>query len=117
MPDSDRYPRKLSQSFSGALRTFAFWISNGTVGHPLLEGVDYSDLLKDEPSALELTYAIFANVIELDDDGTVLNAKYAERRAAQWLRSYCDPGFEVDPPFEDWEIALHEAPPPEDPGF
>ena len=29
-------------SFSGALRTFSFWIANGTVGHPLLDGIDYS---------------------------------------------------------------------------
>jgi hypothetical protein len=30
--------QKLGNSFSAALRTFAFWVANGTVGHPLLEG-------------------------------------------------------------------------------
>ena len=30
---------KLSQSFSGALRQFSYWIANGTVGYPLLEGI------------------------------------------------------------------------------
>lgn len=115
MTEDKHSPRRLSHSFSGALRTFSFWIANGTVGHPLLEEIDYGDLLTNEPSALEATYAIFANVIELDDAGNVLNAKYAERRAAQWLRSYCDPNYEVQPPFEDWEVCLHDPPPREDP--
>ncbi len=106
--------QKLSHSFSGALRTFSYWVARGTVGLPLLEGFDYSNLLSSEPSALERVYAIFANVIEMDDEGTVINAKYAERRAAQWLRSYVDPTYVVDPPFEDWETALHDPPPASD---
>jgi hypothetical protein len=95
----------LSPSFSGALRTFSYWIANGTVGRPLLEGVDYSCIFS-EPSALEQAYAIFANVIEIDESGTVLNAKYAERRAAQEILRYVT-GQPVEPPFEDWETYLH----------
>ena len=68
-----------------------------------------------EPSALEQMYAIFANVIELDEDGSVLNAKYAERRAAQWLRRYMDSRYEILPPLENWESELHEPPPRFDP--
>lgn len=98
--------QKLSHSFSGALRTFSFWIANGTVGLPLLQGIDYSCIFED-PSALERSYAIFANVIEMDDQGTVLNAKYAERRAAQYIRSYVDSSYQVEPEFEDWEIELY----------
>jgi hypothetical protein len=105
---------KLGDSFSGALRTFAFWVSNGSVGHPLLEGFDFK-LVLHEPSAMERVFAIFANVIELDDEGTVINAKYAEHRAAQSLRAYIDPDYVVKPPFEDWEIALHSPPPLIDP--
>lgn len=33
-----------------------------------------------------------------------MNANDAEIRAAQCLRSYCDPGYQVEPPFEDWDI-------------
>lgn len=99
--------KRVSHSFSGALRTFSFWVANGTLGHPILDGVDYSSLLSDEPSALEQTYAIFANVIEMDSEGNVLNAKHAEKRAAQWLRGYCDPTYGVIPPFENWEVKLH----------
>jgi hypothetical protein len=73
---------------------------------PLLEGFDYSCIF-DEPSALEATYAIFVNVLETDETGKVLNAKAAEHRAAQWIRSYIDQGYVVDPPFEDWETHLY----------
>jgi len=97
---------KLSHSTSHAIRQFSFWIANRTVGLPLLDGIDYSCIF-DEPSALEQTYAIFANVLELDPDGNVINAKHAEHRAAQFIRRYVEPAYRVDPPFEDWEVALH----------
>jgi hypothetical protein len=79
--------------------------------HNMLQGVDYVGLYGSEPSAIEQAYAIFANVLELDDHGQVLNATHAHRRATDYLRTYCDPSFQVQPPFEDWELALH-APPP-----
>lgn len=100
---------KLSNSFSGALRTFAYFIASGT--HYQLQGVDYLSLFGDEPSAIEQAFAIYANVIELDSEGNVLNAKHAEKRATDYIKSYCDSSFEVTPPYEDWEIELH-APPP-----
>jgi hypothetical protein len=99
---------KVSHQFSGALRTFAFWIANRSVGQPVLEGVDYACIF-EEPSALEAAFAIFANVAEMDDEGNVLNAKWAERRAAQYIRQYVT-GEQPDPPFEPWEVELHEPP-------
>jgi len=96
---------KLSHSLSGALRTFSYFLASGT--HYMLEGVQYLDLYGNEPSAIERTYAIFANVLELDENGKVMNLKHAEKRATDYLRSYCDRSFRVEPPFEDWEIALH----------
>ncbi|ATY30949.1 DUF7677 family protein [Sphingomonas psychrotolerans] len=99
---------KVSHEFSGALRTFAFWVANRTVGLPLLEGIDYSCIF-EEPSALEATFAIYANVMEMDDDGKVLNAKWAEHRAAQYILMYVT-GQKPEPPFEEWEDALHEPP-------
>lgn len=103
---------KLSDSFSGALRTFAYFMSSGT--HYMLKGVDYLGLYGNEPSAIEQVYAIYVNVLEMDETGQVLNAKYAEKRATDYLRSYCDPTYEVSPPFEDWEVALYEPPPLKD---
>ena len=99
---------RLSSSFSGALRTFAYFMASGTQN--TLKGVDYLSLYGEEPSAIEMVFAIYANVIELDAEGTVLNAKYAEKRATDYLRAYCEPSFDVDPPYEDWEMELHAPP-------
>lgn len=103
---------KLSNSFSGALRTFTYFIASGT--HYQLNGIKYLDLFGEEPSAIEQVFAIFANVIELDENGNVLNAKYAEKRAVDYIRSYCMPEFVVQPPYEDWETELHSPPPMKD---
>jgi hypothetical protein len=97
---------KLSHSVSGAVRQFSYWIANRTVGRPILEGIDYSCIF-EEPSALEQTYAIFINILEVDENGNVTNAKHAEKRAAQFIRSYIDRSYVVDPAFEDWEVHLH----------
>lgn len=99
---------RLSNDFSGALRTFAYFMASGT--HYMLEGVDYLALYGEEPSAIEQAFAIFANVIELDENGDVRNFTHAQKRATDYIRSYCDPAFIVSPPFEDWEIALHGPP-------
>lgn len=80
---------KLSHSFSSALRTFAYFMASGTQN--TLEGIDYLSLYCEEPSAFEQVFAIYANVLELDEDGNVLNAKYAEKRATDYLRPYCAP--------------------------
>ena len=102
MSDSSR----LSAGASGALRTFAYWIANGSLGNPLLEGIDYWSEMRDSPSLLEQTVAIFANVLVLDDLGKPTNATEAERRAAMWVRQYCT-GVPAEPPLEGWEVALH----------
>lgn len=96
---------KLSHSVRGALRTFSYFLASGT--HSMLEGVQYLDLYGKEPSAIEQTYAIFTNVLEVDERGEVLNLNHAEKRATDYLRYFCDPTFRVVPPFEDWEVELH----------
>ena len=109
-----RHPQKLSQEFSGALRTFSFWVANGTLGLPLLNGIDYWSEMKESPSLMEMTYAIFANVVEFDEEGQPINAKWAEYRAAQHIRSYCDQSYKVEPPFEAWEQELYGPAPKND---
>lgn len=96
---------KLSHEVSGALRTFSYFLASGT--HYMLEGVPYLELYGEAPSAIEQTYAIFANVLEFDAQGKVTNRKHAEKRATDYLRSYFDRSYRVEPPFEDWELALH----------
>lgn len=107
MPDLPS-PSGLSHGASGALRRFAGWVARGSVGHPLLEGIEYWDDLRDSPSQMETLFAIFANNLQLDADGEPTNEKYAERRAAIWLYSYCTgqqpPG---EPPLEAWEVELY----------
>ena len=99
---------RLSPGASGAIRRFAGWVARGSVGHPLLDEIDYWAELRDSPSQMETSYAIFANVLELDDRGEPVNEKYAERRAATWLYLYCTgelpPG---EPDLEPWECALY----------
>jgi hypothetical protein len=97
----------LSSSVSGALRQFSYWVANGTVGLSILDGIDYRSALLSEPSAMEQLFAKFANVLEVDEAGQVLNEKYAEQRAAQWLRSYMDPSYDIQPPLAAWEVQLY----------
>jgi hypothetical protein len=93
---------KLSNSFSSVLRTFSYFMASGTQN--TLKGIDYLSVYGEEPSAIEQVFAIYTNVIELDENVQVLNAKYAEKRATDYLRQYCDPKFKVEPPFEDWKL-------------
>jgi hypothetical protein len=99
---------KISNDFSGALRTFAYFMASGT--HYMLKDVDYLKLYGSEPSAIEMVFAIFANVIELNEDGSILNFTYAQKRATDYLRFYCDLSFQVSPPYEDWELELYGPP-------
>jgi hypothetical protein len=45
---------KISSGASGAIRRFAGWVARGSVGHPLLEGINYWDELRDSPSQMEI---------------------------------------------------------------
>ncbi|MGW1195668.1 DUF7677 family protein [Streptomyces sp. NPDC002536] len=90
-----------------AVRFFAFYIANGTIDLDLLDGIDYKSELMASGSALEMAFAVFTNVLQVDEAGSVVNEGDAQHRAAQWIRGYCDPGYRVDPPFEAWETELH----------
>jgi hypothetical protein len=98
---------KLSESARGAIRQFAYWVAAGTVGGDnLLKDITREDYLYifDEPSACEAAFTIFLNNLEFDEMGRVTNFKHAEYRAAQELRRYLVDEYEVEPPFEDWEV-------------
>lgn len=99
---------KLSTYVSGAVRQFSYWFAHGTLGYPLLEGIDYTgEILKEESSFAEQAFAIFMNNLETDGEGSVTNYQYCEQRAAQYIRSYFDADYRVEPPFEFWETELH----------
>ena len=86
-------------------------MANGSVGLPLLEGIDYRQAMLESPSLMEEAYAIFANVIEFSHEGEPVNAKYAEYIAAQRIRRWCDSTYVVTPPFQNWETELHSPAP------
>jgi hypothetical protein len=92
----------------GAIRRFAGWVASGSVGRPMLEGINYWDELRDSPSQLETCFAIFVNDLDLDDSGQPVNEKYAEKRAATWIYQYCTgklpPG---QPALEPWKTELY----------
>ncbi len=106
---------KLSDDFKRALRHFTYYYTNGTLPYvigeeKLLIGIDYREKLKTEASLVEMVYAIFANNIEMNEQGIVLNQTYAMKRAAQWIRMVCreeNEDYKVDPKFEDWETYLY----------
>lgn len=98
---------KVSKYLSGAVRQFSYWFVHGTLGYPLLKGIDYLSELDEDSSCMEQAFAIFMNNIELDDEGNVLNYKYCERRAAEYILSYFRPDQAPKKPFEEWELELH----------
>lgn len=99
---------KVSPYVSGAVRQFSYWFAHGTLGGPLLEGIEYTgEIMKEESSFVEQAFAVFMNNLELDEDGSVLNYKHCEYRAAQYIRRYFDPDYKVEPPFDPWETELY----------
>lgn len=98
---------KVSHYLSGAVRQFSYCFAHGTLGYPILEGIDYLNELEEDSSCMEQAFSIFMNNIELDNEGNVLNYKYCERRAAEYIRIYFNPDYSLDKPFEDWELELH----------
>lgn len=51
--------------------------------------------------------ATFLNVLEVDDADRVTNSDEARHRAQQYLRTYCDPSYSAEPPFEDGGLERH----------
>ena len=97
---------KLHRSVSASIRFFSFYLVNRTLCIPILGDLDYTEIF-EEPGALEQVYAIFINVLEVDENGQVIDAATAQKRSAQYIREYFDKDYVVEPPFEQWELDLH----------
>ncbi|MGW5677958.1 DUF7677 family protein [Streptomyces sp. NPDC003860] len=97
----------LSVDVRASFRLFAFYLANGTIDLELLDGFDYQSTVFHSGSSLEQVFAIYGNVLEVDESGMVLNDGDAQYRVAQWIRACCDPSYRVEPPFEAWEMELH----------
>jgi hypothetical protein len=64
---------RLPEDVRSSLRFFAFYLANGTVDMELLADVDYRPELMRYGSDLERVFAIFSNVLEVDEEGNVTN--------------------------------------------
>ncbi len=99
---------KVNTYVSGAVCRFAYWFAHGTLGHPMLEGISYvGEAMMEESSFVEQAFAIFMNNLQLDEEGRVLNFRYCEERAAQYIRSYFDRDYKIMPPLDEWEVELY----------
>lgn len=99
---------RLSNSVSGAIRTFAYFMTSGS--HYMLNDIDYLSLCSDDPSLVEQVYAILINTLVLDEHGEVINFTHAQKRATDYIRHYHDPSYTVIPAYEDWELELYNIP-------
>jgi hypothetical protein len=81
---------QLPEDVRSSLRLFAFYLAEGTLVLELLEDFDYRAAIMSYGSGLEKVFAIFANVLDVDEAGAVTNYGEAEYRAAQWIRMVCD---------------------------
>ena len=93
------------KSLSTAIRKFSFWLANGTVDYVNMKDISYKDQIMDEPSALEMIYAIFINNLKFDENGQVENAKYAESRSGIFIRQYFNGDHSEN--LDSWEMELY----------
>lgn len=90
----------------GAISLFALTLGRGDLESSILGQINYLPHLFMGGSLLEMLFAIFGNVLRIDDQQHVTNQAYATRRAAQYLRHERDPLFDITPPFAAWETEL-----------
>ena len=101
---------RLSPNLSAEIRLFAFFLSNGSLSsfcEDVLSNEFDFDRVLCEPSILEQVFAVFANTLEIDENGKVLNIPHVYRRVSQYIRREFDQSYIVEPPFEAWETELH----------
>ena len=98
---------RLPASVRAAVRDFAYALGNGTLDSTgLLRGIDYRPDFAKNSTELQLVFAVFTNVLQIDENGLITNAEEATRRAAAVVRHFHQPSFVVKPPLADWEVAL-----------
>lgn len=93
---------------SGAVSKFSLLFAKASIGRPLLNGFEekFRKAYKEDNSWVEQAYAIFMNNLQVTETG-VQNYDDAERRAAQYVRNYLDPTYNVEPDLKEWEYELY----------
>jgi len=110
VPDFDWWELEIDKSefpWKRCIKEFSVALGNGMLEPELLRDIDYVPGLFSCGSTLEAVYAVFANVLTVDVHGNPTNTDRAYYRAAQCVREWCVPGYEVTPRWQGWEIELH----------
>ncbi|MBX7220752.1 MAG: hypothetical protein K1Y36_12455 [Blastocatellia bacterium] len=94
------------RDWKAVIQQFALLFGTGTLEPDILRNLNYVERLVDEPSRLEIVFAVLGNVLEIDLEGKVTNQEWAFRRAAEMAKTWCLSGYEPAQPFADWETEL-----------
>jgi hypothetical protein len=106
LPQQPAPTRRLPADVRSAIHYFTLRLTNGTLNPELLDGIDHRSYLNNPGPELEMAFAIFTNVLHIDDNGLVTNTDAAHHRAAQWILARYDPSYRIDPPLQAWETEL-----------
>jgi hypothetical protein len=99
-------PASTEMTITDVIKAYTRSLGNGTSAPTILTDIDYIPSLIEHGSFLEQIVAIFTNVLRVDDDHLVRNIEQATLRAAQYIRNYINPAYEIVPPLADWEVEL-----------
>jgi|HigsolmetaAR201D_1030396.scaffolds.fasta_scaffold02679_9 hypothetical protein len=104
--------QRIPQEIRNAIRLGAFYLGNGTLlpqeGNilPDWDSDDYCDMLTEQPELMESFFAVFCNVLQIDEQNRVLNLDDAMRRTAEFIRQSVDQSYQPTVPFAEWELEL-----------
>ncbi len=88
------------EDFSSDFKNFTKWF----VASIIVSEVTYKDYIGDGASFVEQCFAIWANVVEIENN-RVTNFDHAIERVEQYIRSYYIPDYTDN--LEKWECELH----------
>lgn len=86
--------------FSTDFKNFTKWFISSTT----VPNVTYIDYIGDGASFVEQCFAIWANVVKIENN-RVTNNGHAIERVEQYMKSYYTPGYTDN--LEEWECELH----------
>jgi hypothetical protein len=90
-----------------AVNEFSASLGNGSLAPGILGGTHYVADLFGYGSTLEAIFAVFSNVLTIDEQDNPSNKEEAFFRAAQCVKQWCVTGYEAEPGFAGWETELH----------
>src|SRR5262249_27552539 len=106
--DDASVPALLGTPWADAVAEFALALGRGLLAPEILGNWDYVPALTSHGEGsgerLELAFAIFTNVLRMNEDGLVINAMQAQHRTAQYVRRLVDHDHTVQPAFRVHEV-------------